>query len=400
MILIVGTVLFCIYIGMAASSFAWQIPEPRMVVDCYGTLESWKVNIRMRDFLATYDCYCPNPKSIPVCVPFQKPSRSVTPGLSPSQQKQLQMFQSILQPLFKSISDFSSLFAPPQTSHQDALVRQQEEMRRRWEEEKKKAIEAWNRHLKEAEEQAKREALNRQMAGQNILSQIRIGSGPFGSYTIIGPRVQERQTLQSIDWNNPRAASVYTQNTKSVREELLRTAYFSKMAETFLQSGDLEAARFYAGLAFDGGANSPRVIEYHPPKELIEALDNQKTEEMNRKLTQMSKFYRISMPKIENLQDILLKIEELNTKKEELKKKIEEINAQIEELNTKKTTAKTQEEKTEMEGLLAKAITLKQKTEAEYQDALQNEQKLMQEREKIEKELNEIKNKFMVGDVR
>jgi hypothetical protein len=175
--------------------------------------------------------------------------------------------------------------------------------------------------MKEAEEQARKEEEARRRAGQDILSQVRIGSGPFGSYTIIGPRVSERETLSRIDWDNLRPQSTSAIKTiETVKEQLLKAAYFSKMAETFLQSGDLEAARFYAGLAFEGDAGSPRHINYNPPKELLDAIDSKKAMELNNELTKMAKFYKLAMPNFEALQKIYIELEDIKAKKEESKK--------------------------------------------------------------------------------
>jgi hypothetical protein len=179
-----------IFVGgvFPGSVFSQNIPNPGMAIDCYGTLEAWKADSSLRNYMATHKCYCPSPNSSPVCTPISggtSPSLPSGRKLSPSQQMQLQMFQGILQPFFNSLFDFSSLFSPPDTSRQDALRRQQEEaLRKQQEEAKKKALEAWNKHLKDAQEQARREAESRQKAGQDILSHVRIGSGPFGSYTL------------------------------------------------------------------------------------------------------------------------------------------------------------------------------------------------------------------------
>ena len=277
-------------------------------------------------------------------------SYAPTPGLSPSQQMQLQMFQGIMAPLFGALGQMihdsmMDLMMPrPDTSYQQ---RQQEEaLRKQQEEAKKKAYEAWQRHMKEAEEQARKEEEARRRAGQDILSQVRIGSGPFGSYTIIGPRVSERETLSRIDWDNPRPQSTSAiKTTETAKEQLLRTAYFAKKAETFLQSGDLEAARFYAGLAFEGDAGSPRHINYNPPKELLDAMDSKKAIELNNKLTKMAKFYKLAMPNFEALQKIYTELEEVKTKKEESKKKIEELEKQIKELEAKKQVEASTEKK-------------------------------------------------------
>jgi tetratricopeptide (TPR) repeat protein len=361
------------------SVFSQSIPEPTPKIHC-----SYNGNWYSPE---DYKIYCKPPGT------SGRPSTS-SPGLSPSQQMQLQMFQSVLQPFFNSLFDFSNLFAPPDTSYQDALRRQQEkELMKQQEEAKKKALEAWNKHLKDAQEQARREAESRQKAGQDILSQVRIGSGPFGtSMFIIGPRASERETLSKIDWDNPRPQSTSAiKTTETAKEQLLKAAYFSKMAETFLQSGDLEAARFYAGLAFEGDATSPRRINYTPPKELLDAMDSKKAIELNNKLTKMAKFYKLAMPNFETLQTIYTELEDIKAKKEESKKKIEELEKQIKELKAKKQTSET-------DNLLAQALDLKQKAEQEYQDVLKNEEKLLKEKQEIENKLKELKGQLLVEE--
>lgn len=371
------------------------------VTDCYGTIEAWKSDKSLRDYMATHNCYCPSPTSHPVCTPAggqtYTPSVPSGRGLSPEQQMQIQMFQSILQPFFNSFFDFSNLFTTPSTrsNQQDALLRQQQE------EAKRKAIEAWKRQMKEAEEQAKKEAEARRKAGQDILSQVRIGSGFFGSHTIIGPRVTESETLARIDWNNPRGRTVPSTSKSSeiAKEQLLKTFYFSKMAETFLQSGDLEAARFYAGVAFEGGANSPIAIDYKPPKELLDAMDSAKVNELNKKVNQIASFYRLALPKFDKLQDIFSEIEQVKTKKEESEKKIKEAETQIKELEAKKN-AKEPDKKDETDDLYAKALALKQQAEAQYQEAVKKEQELLKEKQNIEEELNRMKKELQEGGQR
>jgi tetratricopeptide (TPR) repeat protein len=395
-----------VFVGGVFSSpvFSQNIPNPSMAIDCYGTLEAWKADSSLRNYMATHNCYCPSPNSSPVCTPVSSPTQppKTGSGLSPSQQMQLQMFKGIMQPFFNSLFDFSSLFAPPDTSYQDALRKQQEkELMKQQEEAKKKALEAWNKHLKDAQEQARREAESRQKAGQDILSHVRIGSGPFGSpiITMIGPRASERETLSMIDWDNPRPQSTSAiKTTETAKEQLLKAAYFSKMADTFLQSGDLEAARFYAGLVFEGDAASPRQINYNPPKELIDAMDSEKATELNNKLTKMSRFYKLAMPEFEKLQGLYTDLEDVKTKKEESKKKIGEIEKQIKELEAKKQVEESTGKKTPSptEDLLAKALALKQQAENEYQEAIKNEEKLLKEKQDIENKLNELKGQLLV----
>jgi hypothetical protein len=365
--------LFWVGYFFPGSVFSQSIPEPKPKIHC-----SWDDNWYSPE---DYKIYCKPPGA-------SGRTSTSSPGLTPSQQMQLQMFQGIMAPLFGALGQmiYDSMMPKPDTSYQQ---RQQEEaLRKQQEEAKKKAYEAWQRHMKEAEEQARKEEEARRRAGQDILSQVRIGSGPFGSYTIIGPRVSERETLSRIDWDNLRPQSTSAIKTiETVKEQLLKAAYFSKMAETFLQSGDLEAARFYAGLAFEGDAGSPRHINYNPPKELLDAMDSKKATELNNKLTKMAKFYKLAMPNFETLQKIYTELEEIKTKKEEAKKKIEELEKQIKELKAKKQTS-------EADNLLAQALDLKQKAEQEYQDVLKNEEKLLNEKQEIENKLNELKRDF------
>ncbi len=413
--------LFCLEGFSPDSAFSQSIPEPTGLA-CDGTQlvdGTYLSKGEVREVTINgvrYRCV-----GCGECTPISSNSRGGTssyapsPSLSPSQQMQLQMFQGIMAPLFGALgqmihdSMMNLMMPEPDTSYQqrqqeEALRKQQEEaLRKQQEEAKKKALEAWNKHLKDAQEQARREAESRQKAGQDILSQIRIGSGPFGSYTIIGPRVSERETLSRIDWDNPRPQSTSAiKTTETAKEQLLKAAYFSKMAETFLQSGDLEAARFYAGLAFEEDAVSPRQINYNPPKELLDAMDSKKATELNNKLTKMAKFYKLAMPNFEALQKIYTELEEVKTKKEESKKKIEELEKQIKELEAKKQVEESTEKKTPSptEDLLAQALALKQQAENEYQEALKNEEKLLKEKQDLENKLNELKGRLLVEEKR
>jgi len=107
---LISTGLLGIFVGSAFPSLVFS---QSMTPDCYGTLEAWKADSSLRNYMATHNCYCPSPNSRPVCTPRSSSAPKTPSGLSPSQQMQLQMFQSILQPFFNSLFDFSSLFAPP-----------------------------------------------------------------------------------------------------------------------------------------------------------------------------------------------------------------------------------------------------------------------------------------------
>jgi hypothetical protein len=137
-----GILLFLIAI-LVSPSFSQSIPEPTPKIQC------------------SYDGNWYSPEDYKIyCKPPSTSGRTSTssPGLTPSQQMQLQMFQGIMAPLFGALgqmihdSMMNLMMPKPDTSYQQ---RQQEEaLRKQQEEAKKKAYEAWQRHMKEAEEQA------------------------------------------------------------------------------------------------------------------------------------------------------------------------------------------------------------------------------------------------------
>lgn len=366
----------------------WQalgIPEPTAVLCC----GEWDSQGNCRGTLMTPEEYRRH------CRTQSTSSYSSPSGrLSVEQQLQLQMFQSVFAPLFNAIGrSLGELFMPD--SNRSHLQRQQEEAKR-------KAVEAWQKHLEEAERQAKIEIERRKAAGEDILSKVRIGEGPFGSYAIV-PRVSGTQaSLSSIDWDNPRPTAISPGasqvTSESAKEQLLRTAYFSKMAEVAMLNGDLEAARFWAEIAFEGSSSSPIAINYNPPKELLDAMDSSKVKELNEKLSMYSSFFRSVIPKIEALQNISVKIKEINTKKEELKNKIKEVEEQIKSLEIKDKKVQAKEEQDKSDDLLAKALSLKQQAEAQLQNVLKEEQKFLQDKDRLEKELSELRNNLVKGN--
>lgn len=363
--------------GFHFQGLGQSIPKPQAKVHC-----SYDGNWYTPE---EYRIYCKPPGQTQQTRPGQ------TTGLSPLQHMQLQMFQSMLQPLFNSIFNLSSLFPKQDTSHQEAARSKQEEER--------KVREAWKKFLEEAEMQAKLELERKKAAGQEILSRVSIGSGPLGSYTIIAPRSSEGETsLSAIDWDNPRANSVLpgpSLTDEKAKEQVLKAAYFSKMAETALLNGDLEAARFWAGVAFEGDVSSPRVIDYKPPTEVLDAMDTKKTTEMNKRLYQYSRFFREALPEFDALQKILSKMDELGVKKKEKERELKEIEEQIRTVELQSKQARTSEERSQASDLLVRALSLKQQAEIELQNALQEEQRLMQEKQAIEKNLSEMKNKWL-----
>ncbi|NWF92957.1 MAG: hypothetical protein HXY46_08570 [Syntrophaceae bacterium] len=370
-------------------------------IDCKATLKAWEKDPRMTEYLRTHNCSCP-PSNIgsPICTTkssSQPPAMPYGGGMSSKQQTQMMMFQSMFQPLLNSVFDFSNLFGPPDTSRQDAFIRQQQEELKRQQEIKRQALERWLALQTEAETSRLKEKAEKERRGQEILSQTSLsGSGGLKMESIGGGR------LEPFSWNVPQSfapvpSGQYDTSRFTEMERLLCAAYFSKMAAS---SVDMEGVRFYTSQMDHVMQGLPTSIECKPPKELASTMDMKRAAELNRRYTEESKLYRQVVPKIEKFSEIETKLEEVKVKKEEASKKIEEVDKQIEEIKSRSQTVDTPEKKAEVDALLAQAMALKAEAEKEYREAVESEERLNKEKQDMENELNEMKNKMQAGGQR
>lgn len=344
-----------------------------------------------------YSCYCDKVKGT-VCTPISSGSSSPLPsgkGLSPSRQ----MAVGILQPFFNSLFDFSDLFAQPDTSYQDALRKQQEEELRKQQEMKKQAIEQWMNLQAEAEAKRLHEEAERKRKGGEILAKTSIGGEGLKMESIGGGK------LTPFSWDTPKTfepalSGQYDTSKFTEMERLLCAAYFSKIAENAANSGDLEGARFYGTQMDNVMQGYTTAIECKPPKDISTTADAKKIGELNQKYTKMATLYKEIMPKIDNLQEIEVKLGEVKKKKDDAEQKILELDKRIEEIKARSQAADTPEKKTQEDDLLAQALALKSDAEKQHQEALESEEKLIKEKQGVEEELNAIKDKMQGGGQR
>ena len=323
------------------------------------------------------------------CNRIKSPSSGGYHGLRPEQQVQIQMMQGILQPFFNSLFDFSGLFSSPDTSIQADIERQRQEQLRKEQEQKEIAIKMWLQTQVEVERTIAAEKAMKKKEGKQILARSSItgGSGGLAPFSWSTPNRELTPTFSSYD------TSKFTE-----MERLLCSAYFSKLAEGAMTQGNLEGSRFYANQVDNVIQGLPTSIECKPPKELVSSITTKNAKELNKKYTRMATIYRDITPKVEKLSNIQISLDELVKKKEESKQKIEKLDRQIEELKAKaQTKDKPEKDKLEKEArtddLLAEALELKSRAEKEYQETLEFEQKFLQEKESLEKEINDIRPK-------
>ncbi len=341
-----------------------------MVIDCYSTIEAWKSDPSLRNFMSTHKCECPSPNARPVCKPISIGSSpsiqtpSVPSGrLSPSQQMTLLVMQSIFQPLFNAISQdiFSSLDTSRQ---QQELARREEETRRQQEEMKRQAFEAWQRAQRELEAERLRQEAQRREAGQQILAQSRISEELKLEPSFFG------STQVKLDTISISALSSYPAPS-SVIDRARCAAYFSDLAK---KTKDPEGAKFLS-------LQAEKVMQGAPtdyPCRLEKIPDVPMPQESYAKNEEVEAFINTYQAKILEFDDILTKVNETRKQIVSAENKLKEADVKIKELQTRSTSPSNQEEKAKLDDLLAQALALKEEAERELKTAKENEQKLLE----------------------
>ncbi len=183
-------------------------------VDCEGTLQAWRNDISLRDYMATHDCHCPSAYAQPICTEkfvVSSPAGGYSGG---SQDMQRQMIQGTLQPFF------NNAFALPDTSVQDEIARQNTIKQQQEKEQKKKAaIQRWLLLQKEEDLRRKMKDANNAERGKELLAKMKtVGGGSISPFK--GDRESDVNTLES--------------KLKQCREELYRIqAEQQKITECF-----------------------------------------------------------------------------------------------------------------------------------------------------------------------
>lgn len=328
------------------------------------------------------------------CTPMSSGKSSSMPsgkGLSSSQK----MAAGILGPLLGEVFRFDDLYAPPDSWYQDALRQQHEELKKQ-QEMKQEAVERWLHLQAEAEAKRLNEEAERKRKGEYLLAMVAIGGESLKMESM------DRGVLTRFEWDTPKAlepapSGQYKTSEFTEMERLLCSAYFSKMAESAVNSGDLEGARFYGTQMDHVIQGYPTATECKPPKEISTTADVKKIGELNQKYTRMATVYKEIMPKIENLQEIEIKLGEGKKKREESEQKILELDKQIEEIKARIQSADVPEQKAQEVDLLALAMALKSDAEKQRQEAVQAEVILIKEKRDMENDLNALSDRMRAG---
>lgn len=373
-------------------------------VDCNRTLDAWRIDPRMRDYLKTHSCTCPNPNQSPKCVSISSGGSSgrIAPPLgklSPSKQLAAGLMGGFFNGLAGNL--FDDLSEPPDTSYRDAFRKQEEAERLMQQEKKQKALKKWLDSQAEVETKRLQEETERRKRGEAILAKASIGSGELRMVPI------GEGKLTPFAWNSPKSfepapAGQYDISKFTDMERLLCAAYFSKMAESAANSGDLDRAGFIGSqvnIVMQKNAKTT-AIECNPPKDISTPMDLKRLGALNQKYTKIATLYKEIMPKVDQLQIIEGKLNEITAAKEAAGEKIKDLDKRIEEIKVKIQTAKTPEEKAQEDDLLTQALVLKSEAEQQQQEAMKSEEKLIREKQGMENELEAMKNKLQSEGLR
>lgn len=297
------------------------------------------------------------------------------------QNMQMQMMQSVLQPALNAL--FASLFAPPDTSAQDKIARQNAIKRQQEEEQKKQAaIQAWI-------ELQNKEALQRKMEqnakieqGKKLLSKTKtVGSGDeLKPFSFGNPKLDIKPIRQDT----------YPTAKFTEWQRLLCAAYFSNMAKQSTKDVD---GRFYADQAQRVMSGEPTYIECRIPQ-----VSNEK---IAKRMEEVKKLYDEMNVKIKDFQDIEGKLIETREKTKTAELKKEEATTKLNELQNRAATVKP-EEKAEIDELIRLAQEQSQNADQLVNQAKQSEKDALNKKEQLENELGNMKAqvqaKIQAGD--
>lgn len=334
-------------------TFAVSIPEPTPVTDCPASIETWRHDVHLREFMRTHRCYCPSPTSDPVCKPIRK-RRSRSYGTHSGSGFRstgdwrtditLMFVNSIMQGFMRGI----------QQGIQQSIA-QREEMRKR-------ALEEWRRKVKAQY----REALE---------------------------KYKEQSQLEFEKKKSYLLKNLKMPKDSKMMRKLLCSKYWSKRAEEVANSplpDALERAEAYskkAELAMMGDTSGcpEEVIYLRPPEPSVYNVEF--------RMGVLSLMSDEEERKKEELKELDEKLNELRSKLEEEKRKLESLR----ESATKKEESKTKEVNNEDNELLKEAMKkfeeskkALEKTEEERKK-LQNELSAIQEIQKEIKSMEDIK---------
>lgn len=328
-----------IFISAFILFFSFKIGIVSAATDCEATLEAWRYDVSLRNFMDTHDCSCSrtSPTSRPICTPKSTgSSRGYSTGYKGTGNWKTNMMQGLLQSFMQGFTrglqgggqDSFPSQAPKQPQiDMEAHERLMQERRQAWQNEMKKQIEIMQNQyasLRKEEFEDKKDRL---------LSRLK------------GPEDSSKRLT--------------TKEPSAIRS-LKCSAYWSKLASEAALSNNkssLELARGYnenSVKAMQGDlSNCPDIkMEVSIPDASPDYSEEFKMEFL-RTLTQQ-------------MNERVTAISELKVKKEEVSSKVTKAKEEVKRLDELRSNARSEEEKKEKDDLYLEALnTLKQVEEQE-----------------------------------
>ena len=302
------------------------------------------------------------------CYVTKKPTPGSSGGHSGgSNDLQRQMLQGILQPFFNNV------FAPPDTSGQGEIARQNAiNQQKAAEQAKKTALERWQQFQTQEELRKKMEEEARIKQGEKLLSQMQTvgGAGKLEPFGFGNPKLDLK----------PLSQNTYPNTRLTTWERLLCSAYFSNLGKQSTKDVD---ARFYADQAQRIVVGEPTYLECRIPQ-----VSNEK---LVKRMEEVKRVYDEMNVKIKDLQDIESNLTETREKIKDAELKKEEATIKLDELQTRAATA-SPEEKAELDDLVRQAQEQSQIADQQLSRANESEKDALNKKEQLENELGKMRS--------
>lgn len=350
----------------------------RAVVDCTRTIAAWNADKSLRGYMSTHTCICPSEDAQPVCTKNMIAAPS-TGGSGGKQDFQKQMINNIFPLLFNSIFSTGSPQNNSGDSNKEELQRQEEEKMKR-EAIEREAIERWKTLQKEEAERGAREAERKQKAGRDLLKKIGSADGDAST------RLKWEKGGKSGLAFQPVGSKGYPTAKFSELQRLLCASYFSSSALNAKggDGGDVQA-KFLNEQADKVMAGQPTSLECRFP-DVPQPPDPKNADAgMEKILSGLNKEVKLLQEAEDKLYDVKMRVKKAESKKESATTALNKAQNEAQNL----TSNAKPEEKTDAVTPLDEALASLRDAEKELSDAKELENKLIEEKGKIE---NNIKN--------
>lgn len=282
------------------------------------------------------------------------------------------------------------------TAYQEKLLWQQKQAAIKKEAERKEGLEKWKNSQKKSALQKEAEGRQKKEEGAKLLSEMdtvssneplrlaSAGGGHLESFKLMQPQIAENE-LQ------PLGTGRYDTSALSSCQRLLCAAHFSESALAAAKRGDDVNARYLNEQAEKVMSGQMIDLECQfPDLPAVPEPPKPQSQELRGEMAYYESMIKSVQQDARKLQDIEIKLKETDEKIKQAEEKKQHAEQRITEIQSRAATTEKPEEKQELDGLLAQARQLEQESIQQLQEATDERQKHLDEKENITNKLKEL----------